>query len=1220
MVKEIRKDFFYVLMFCLQKASLVRYLLLLGALICTYPGWVSCAYGMGPVQVERIGWSFVSSRNTQGWKPLHDLAAPTRTREGLLLRSTGGDPFMVSPDFEMRTADYQYIRIRAKAFTTGKAQVFYSLDGRRFNETDSVSFGLDGDGEWHVYHLFASWPKEQTLERLRFDLPGGEGSVVILSEISVIERVVSAPVPDFPAYDFTGGAEVGPWMPDGGISVLDAAKGGMRASVAQGRGEILSPTFDPVGTDYSWLTLRLSNAGIDRILFRWRKADERAFSPAHEIPIDLPADGGPHTINTDVSDCAGDSIVQFSLVLIASEAGGEVVFERIALNDRPSGPACLILVDAGFPSSLLPVGEEISPLCTVRNVGGEANGDALHHLVLRGAPEANRNVLPEECFVPVIEPGRERTMSAQSFDVPEYQVPHRISVEVELRDGPTRVDSATAEGLATQTVLKDAVTRPQRGTASLTDEEPFGLVAANRFIQLRFPKNPFGYGVLLIDKYSDDRAIPMGILQSFGTLETDKSNSPVSLYCHDVHYEGVRVHGVQIIRFSGNAVTGADENWTVSVEVRVPVEEPWFRLRTTVACDRDTRIVWFESPRYLAGDGGFGAARDLGLFPGLEYLLPGEVSSGKSFVREPFNLRLAPHPHKVTIPLMAVQHSGIWTGMIWNPLQEWDGIHDRPTAIFSSPDRTGTTPGHRMGLAVPTISQWAEENSLDSSRPYPLAAGNSLTLEAVIFCSDGDDVDVPIKLWRDIAGGFPDPPPLPVTWEGALAAARVGYVESMWDADTQAWHRALNDPWGASYVEDVVLDLMWSLIVGQVPDEISPDRIVQIVEQARDKRIEEAGRAGLGLQVAFHEGYVLEQLRQMKTDTRRLVRRQQDDGSFPYEPDEEHAVFGRRGDSSSGHTAAIAQRIWQAAALLNDPALIESGLKSLDYFEHQKRPEGAQTWELPLHVPDVLASARIIQCYLAAYDLLGDESYLDVAEKWAYRALPFVYLWNPVDRPIMRYGSIPVFGATWFTGAWFGRIVQWNGLVLADALLELEERLPDSEWGKIAEGIVACGVQQQRPLQRHGFPLCDFVPDCGHRGMYPDAYSTVEGTDAYHWCLSGHLLTKAIHHLLGGGPFLKRNAAHAGDRSIILHSVARVLGMKYEDSCLSANLLFPVGVSHRLLVNGPASEPRQVTVSGREIPRVTEEPLIGEGWIWQDSLLLLAVRSKSTVERLEIAY
>ncbi|MCL5995519.1 MAG: hypothetical protein M1546_05615, partial [Chloroflexi bacterium] len=117
-----------------------------------------------------------------------------------------------------------------------------------------------------------------------------------------------------------------------------------------------------------------------------------------------------------------------------------------------------------------------------------------------------------------------------------------------------------------------------------------------------------------------------------------------------------------------------------------------------------------------AGEGSFGPARESGLFPGLEFLTGAEQSSGTDFADPPANRRYVPHPNKITIPFMAVNAevadppAGCWcklwlvtaacgrvpmgsaqpqhvtTGLIWDPLQRWDGIHDRPAALFASPN------------------------------------------------------------------------------------------------------------------------------------------------------------------------------------------------------------------------------------------------------------------------------------------------------------------------------------------------------------------------------------------------------------------------------------------------------------------------------------------------------------------------------------------------------
>ncbi len=148
-------------------------------------------------------------------------------------------------------------------------------------------------------------------------------------------------------------------------------------------------------------------------------------------------------------------------------------------------------------------------------------------------------------------------------------------------------------------------------------------------------------------------------------------------------------------------------------------------------------------------------------------------------------------------------------------------------------------------------------------------------------------------------------------------------------------------------------------------------------------------------------------------------------------------------------------------------------------------------------MPDVLASPYLVNLNLGVYQLSGDEHYLEAANRWAWTGLPFTFLWNGYFRPIMRYGTVPVFGVTFHdVQSWFGVIVHWNGLVYADALYRLASfRAVDGpiHWRFLAEGITRHGMREQA---RHG----------PYRGMYPDAFSTVRGDEEYTWWLNPQLI------------------------------------------------------------------------------------------------------------------
>jgi hypothetical protein len=153
----------------------------------------------------------------------------------------------------------------------------------------------------------------------------------------------------------------------------------------------------------------------------------------------------------------------------------------------------------------------------------------------------------------------------------------------------------------------------------------------------------------------------------------------------------------------------------------------------------------------------------------------------------------------------------------------------------------------------------------------------------------------------------------------------------------------------------------------------------------------------------------------------------------------------------------------EAATFSGDSELLRLALerlRSLDEF-HSGVPRGAQTWECPLHTPDILASAHMVRAYALGYELTGDAHFLQEAQYWAWTGVPFVYLVNPTEQSVGLYSTIAVFGATqWKAPVWLGLPVQWCGLVYADALYQLGQQDAAGLWNRIADGITVSGIQQ----------------------------------------------------------------------------------------------------------------------------------------------------------------
>jgi len=184
-------------------------------------------------------------------------------------------------------------------------------------------------------------------------------------------------------------------------------------------------------------------------------------------------------------------------------------------------------------------------------------------------------------------------------------------------------------------------------------------------------------------------------------------------------------------------------------------------------------------------------------------------------------------------------------------------------------------------------------------------------------------------------------------------------------------------------------------------------------------------------------------------------------------------------DTASGHCVKHAYVLLDYAWVTGDKAALAAGLKALDYMKRFRTPRGAQTWELSLHTPDILASAWLVWAYVRGFELTGDESYLAEARRWALSGVPFVYQWTRY--PIMLYATIPVFGATHWRGNWMGRPVQWCGGVYAYALALLAPYDKTLDWAKLARGILNSAEQQQYPDGKSVGCLPDAFEPAGQR-------------------------------------------------------------------------------------------------------------------------------------------
>ena len=133
-------------------------------------------------------WDFTGSADAQGWTATHDIAGFAPSRDGLVVKISGADPFMHSPRGDFTSGAQLVFTATLRSPAAGWGQVFFSKEAD--SEARSVHFALRGG--WN--DVCVPLPPMGGGWRLRLDFPAASGECV-LARVGVEEagaRGVSA--------------------------------------------------------------------------------------------------------------------------------------------------------------------------------------------------------------------------------------------------------------------------------------------------------------------------------------------------------------------------------------------------------------------------------------------------------------------------------------------------------------------------------------------------------------------------------------------------------------------------------------------------------------------------------------------------------------------------------------------------------------------------------------------------------------------------------------------------------------------------------------------------------------------------------------------------------------------------------------------------------------------------------------------------------------------
>lgn len=514
--------------------------------------------------------------------------------------------------------------------------------------------------------------------------------------------------------------------------------------------------------------------------------------------------------------------------------------------------------------------------------------------------------------------------------------------------------------------------------------------------------------------------------------------------------------------------------WQMTRRFKPGPDDGSIAVETEFVVDRDRDVIHLPWLTLFPGLGTFDQRKTQGLFAGLEYL-DDEPSSSEADITTPEHVRRAPDPVKVTFPLMTVVHEGRYIGLIWEPSEAVQPVFDSPDTIYGSG-------AHVMALTGPAVGERRFENEQVAHTPLRLKANEPIRTRAIIIGGNGATIVPAVQKYAALRG-LPALPRFAGGLDAAVTLLAHGWLDSAINEGGVFRHAVWSESFKAGPAADAIMYMDW--LASHTPDRDLAKRLVR----ARDQAVMKMPKGKPYTSTVSHTrtptapfvfGGVYPYVQQRQQEAFELLGRFDDKGVKLYQPGS--VDYGKTSSvkHANGLAAVDVSQILEAATMSADPQLIERGLALLDKqtaLYANTVPRGAQTWEVPLHTPDILASAYMVKAYTLGYIISGKEAYLDQARYWAWTGVPFVYLVNPTEGEIGPYATIAVLGATnWQAPSWFGRPVQWCGLVYASAL-HLLSRYDSGLWEQIAKGITATGLQMSWPAS-----------DTKRQGLLPDVF------------------------------------------------------------------------------------------------------------------------------------
>ena len=501
---------------------------------------------------------------------------------------------------------------------------------------------------------------------------------------------------------------------------------------------------------------------------------------------------------------------------------------------------------------------------------------------------------------------------------------------------------------------------------------------------------------------------------------------------------------------------------TGTVTITVTPDSPFVKLKYDLTATGNYYLRYLRGPWLKVGESSFGTKKDDAILPGVDWAIGDEWTSGSDFFKDPWALRVVPHPNKVSVPLMAISYEGDGIGLAWDPnavAARWFNYRTQhPQPVFASPNFVDRMNNQLMGLMIPDASVEGHENEIYSQIAPELRIGEKIEFDAELWLSKGNSVDV-VTDWVK-RHGLPEPSAPKWDYRKALDLMAGAY-------NTNLWHEGH----GFGVVQRSI-DEAGPNIPGFLRRYMNENKKSQVVKELQAKIESLQPKEVPMVKIETPEQ---KKARQVKHGDE-ILAIQRADGSFAFEPDGRHyrkddfkvatsfvEPMGLDGATALDITILPAMELLQIGKETGEQRFLDAGKKAIDFCMSMTRPEGGDFWETPLHAANRFAAGHAAIANYKAFEQFGDPKYKEKAVYWMRTILPFTHLWEPEEIP-MLYNTKPVLSSSdWYFANWVRDHVQWEVLaVFAQSIangIRWEEVDPEIDWMKFHRGITNAAIR-----------------------------------------------------------------------------------------------------------------------------------------------------------------